>query len=57
MCLVAGPLNESEAGVDIVLIEISLRFFFFFFWGGGGILMRKAVGFAQNKVHPSLALI
>ena len=39
MCLVTWPLNESEAGVDIVLIEISLRFcfvlFFVFFLGGG----------------------
>ena len=24
VCLVAWPLNESEAGVDIVLIETSL---------------------------------
>ena len=26
LCLVAWPLNESEAGVDIVLIETSLLF-------------------------------
>ena len=26
-CLVAWPLNESEACVDLVLIETSLRFF------------------------------
>ena len=26
VCLVAWPLNESEAGVDIVLIETSLLF-------------------------------
>ena len=26
MCLVAWPLNESEAGVDLVLIETSLLF-------------------------------
>ena len=25
-CLVAWPLNESEAGVDLVLIETSLLF-------------------------------
>ena len=28
MCLVAWPLNESETGVDLVLIEPSLLFFF-----------------------------
>ena len=27
VCLVAWPLNESEAGVDLVLIETSLLFF------------------------------
>ena len=34
MCLVAWPLNESEAGVDLVLIESSRGFnpFLFFFW-------------------------
>ena len=26
LCLVAWPLNESEAGVDLVLIETSLLF-------------------------------
>ena len=26
VCLVAWPLNESEAGVDLVLIETSLLF-------------------------------
>ena len=26
VCLVAWPLSESEAGVDVVLIEISLLF-------------------------------
>ena len=27
VCLVAWPLNECEAGVDLVLIETSLLFF------------------------------
>ena len=27
MCLVAWPLNESETGVDLALIETSLLFF------------------------------
>ena len=26
VCLVTWPMNESEAGVDLVLIEISLLF-------------------------------
>ena len=28
MCLVAWPLNESEAGVDLVLIESSPCFYY-----------------------------
>ena len=48
MCLVAWPLNESEAGVDLVLIEISLRFFFFFFGGGGGDFNKKGRRFRSR---------
>ena len=29
VCLVTWPMNESEAGVDLVLIETSLLFLFY----------------------------
>ena len=60
VCLVAWPLNESEAGVDLVLIETLLLFICKFLL----ISMRTAIltwekqgGFYQNKVSSSLTFI
>ena len=52
VCLVAWPLNESEDGVDLVLIETSLLFLWLFllismrthYYGR----MRSSVSFADN---------
>ena len=60
VCLVAWPLNESEAGVDLVFIETLLLFICKFLL----INMRKASltwenqgGFYENKVNSNLTFI
>ena len=60
MCLVAWPLNESEAGVDLVLIETSLLFsckFLLISMRTTSLTLEKQGGFYQNKVNSSLTFI
>ena len=64
VCLVAWPLNESEAGVDLVLIETSLLFICKFLLismktENSIINMRKAGRFLSNRgqVTSSLTFI
>ena len=60
VCLVAWPLNEIEAGVDLVLIEISLLFlckFLLISMRAAPLTLEKQVGFCQNKVNSSLTFI
>ena len=47
-CLVAWPLNESEAGGDIVLIETSLQIIFF---------CKPVLCQARDKVLPDIQSI
>ena len=54
VCLVAWPLNESEAGVDLVLIETSLLFIcklLLITMGNSMINMRKAGRFLSKQGH------
>ena len=54
LCLIAWPLNESEAGVDIVLIEIALLFLCKLLL----ISMKtRKGGFYQNMVNSCLTFI
>ena len=58
--LVAWPLNESEAGVDLVLIETSLFFlckFILISMRTASLTEEKEGGFCQNKVNSSLTFI
>ena len=60
LCLVAWPLNESEAGVDLVLIETSLLFickFLLISTRTASLTLEKEGGFYQNKVTSSLTFI
>ena len=52
MYLVAWPLNESEAGVDLVLTETSLLFFCKLLLIS--MININAGRFLSKKVHPSL---
>ena len=58
MCLVTWPVNESEAGVDLVMIQISS-----FSYVNDVIMLisknlhKKSSGFYQNKVNSSLNFI
>ena len=60
VCLVAWPLNESEAGVDLVLIETLLLFickFLLISMRTASLTWEKQGGFYQNKVTSSLTFI
>ena len=60
VCLVTWPLNESEAGVDLVLIETSLLFICKFLLTSmrtASLTWEKQGGFYQNKVTSSLTFI
>ena len=60
VCLVAWPLNESEAGVDLVLIETSQLFickFLLISMRTASLTWEKQGGFYQNKVTFSLTFI
>ena len=60
LCLVAWPLNESEAGVDLVLIETLLLFickFLLISMRTASLTREKQGGFYQNKVTSSLTFI
>ena len=60
MCLVTWPLNESEAGVDLVLIETSRLFvckFLLISMRTASLTWEKQGGFYQNKVTSSLTFI
>ena len=60
VCLVAWPLNESEAGVDLVLIETLLLFickFLLISMRTESLTCEKKGGFYQNKVTSSLTFI
>ena len=60
VCLVAWPLNESEAGVDLVLIETLLLFickFLLISMRTASLTREKQGGFYQNKVTSSLTFI
>ena len=60
VCLVAWPLNESEAGVDLVLIETLLLFickFLLISIRTASLTWEKQGGFYQNKVTSSLTFI
>ena len=60
VCLVAWPVNESEAGVDLVLIETSLLFlskFLLISMTTTSLTSEKERGLYHNKVNTSLNLI
>ena len=63
LCLVAWPLNESEAGVDLILIETSLLFLCKFLQVVSmheysiNLTLDKQGGFYQCKVTSSLTFI
>mgnify|MGYP007094297895 CR=1 FL=1 len=60
VCSVAWPLNESEAGVDLVLIETSLLVlcnFILISMRMASLTWEKLGGFYRNKVNINLALI
>ena len=60
VCLVAWPLNESEAGVDLALIETSLLFickFLLISMRTASLTWEKQGGFYENKVTSSLTFI
>ena len=52
VCLVSWPLNESEAGVDLVLIETSLLLLCKFL-----LMSMRTASFYQNKVNSGLTFI
>ena len=57
MCLVGWPLNESEAGGDLILIETSLLFLFkllLISMRTASLTYEKRWGFYQNKVTSNL---
>ena len=60
VCLVPWPLNENEAGVDLVLMETSLFFiskFPLINMRTASLTWEKEGGFYQNKVTSSLTFI
>jgi len=60
VCLVAWPLNENEAGGDLVLIETSLLFlckFALINMRTTPLTQEKQKGFYQNNVTSSLTFI
>ena len=60
VCLVAWPLNESEAGGDLVVIETSLLFlckFLLISMRTASLAEEKQEGFYQSKVNSSLTFI
>ena len=60
VCLVAWPLNESEAGVDLVLIETSQLFlckFLLISMRTVSLTKEKWEGFYQNEVNSSCTFI
>ena len=60
MCLVAWPLNENEAGGDLVLIETSLLFLrklILISMRTAALTYKKQGGFYLNKVTYSLTFI
>ena len=60
VCLVAWPLNESEAGGDLVLIETSLLFLYevlLISMRTASLTKEKQEGFYQNKINSSLTFI
>ena len=60
VCLVAWPLNESEGGVDLVLIETLLIFlckFLLISMRMASSTQEKDIDFYQNKVNSSLTFI
>ena len=60
VCLVAWPLNESEAEVDIVSIETSvlfLRKFVLISSRKASLTQQRQRGFCRNKVNSGLSFI
>ena len=59
VCLVAWPLNESEAGDDLVLIETSLLFLYVLLISKrtASLTKEKQEGCYQNKINSSLTFI
>ena len=60
MCLVAWSSNESEAGVDIVLVETSQLFlskFLLISIRTASLTQEKQEGFYQKKVNINLTFI
>ena len=60
VCLVAWPLNENEAGDDLVLIETSLLFlckFLLINMRTASLTKEKLGGFYQNKVTSNITFI
>ena len=60
MRIVTWPLNESEAGIDFVLIETSLLLlckFLVISMRTASLTKEKQGGFYKNKVNSSLILI
>ena len=60
VCLVAWPSSESEAGVDLVLIETSLLLLYKFLlisMGTASLAYEQEGGLYQNKVTSSLTFI
>ena len=61
VCLVAWPMNESEARLDLVLIETSLLFLFKFLLIGkrtdSTLTQEKPGSFYQNKVNSNLTFM
>ena len=55
--LVTWPMNESEAGVDLVLIETSLLFLCKFLPISMTTTSEKEEGLYHNKVNTSLTFI
>ena len=56
MCLVAWPLNESEAGVDLALIGTSMLVickFLLISMRTASLTLEKQGGFCQNKAPPA----
>ena len=57
VCLVAWPLNESEARGDLVLIETSLLFLYEVLLMTASLTKEMQEGFYQNKINSSLTFI
>ena len=59
-CLVARPLNESEAGGDLVLMENSLLFLYevlLISMRTASFIKENQEGFYQNNINSSLTFI